>query len=81
MKRAAQCLVAVFAVGLAFAAEPAQADCAARVSAAEARLDAAKTVSHREELRLLFDKAAIDAKAGRQQLCRDALVRASALEH
>lgn len=59
----------------------ARADCAADVAAARHHYAAIKDNSHRRELSLLLDKAAMDAEAGRGRECRDALVRAQALVH
>jgi hypothetical protein len=65
----------------ALAAGSARADCAAEVSALRQHLAAVKDQPHPQELTRLLDKAAKDAKAGREQLCLDALVRAQALVH
>ncbi len=77
MRRAA--LLAVFGFTALMAAPAASADCADEVRAARQQLAGIKDEAHRRELSLLLDKAEKDAKAGREQLCLDALVRAQAL--
>ena len=79
MKKAAVGALMVWTAVLGAGA--ARADCAAEVAAARQQLAAVKDESQRRELTLLLDKARTDAKAGREQLCRDALVRAQALLH
>ncbi len=79
MRRAA--LGAAVAVATVLMAGAARADCAAEVEAARQHVAAVKDEAKRRELSLLLDKAAKDAKAGREQLCLDALVRAQALLH
>lgn len=64
------------ALGLAGVA---QADCAADLSAAQAKLPQVKDPKRREEARLLIEKATIDQQHGRPNLCQDALQRASKL--
>ena len=61
------------------AAGPARADCAAEVQAMRQRLPTIQDQRQRQEVSLLLDKAEKDAKAGREQLCLDALVRAQAI--
>jgi hypothetical protein len=77
MRRAA--LLTLTALTMLFAAAAANADCADEVRAARKEAAAVKDEAHRRELSLLFDKAEKDAKAGREQLCLDAMVRAQAL--
>jgi len=71
----------VFGVGLAawLAAGSAWASCVDEVAAARRQLAAVKNPAQREELSRILDKAEKDARAGREQLCLDALVRAEAL--
>ncbi|MGH7089016.1 MAG: hypothetical protein ACREFQ_08950, partial [Stellaceae bacterium] len=63
MKRAALAILLVFAI----AAPDARASCSDDVRAAAARLLQGKDSAHRKELRLLLDKAAKDAAAGRER--------------
>lgn len=77
MRRAAL----VLNVGLTalLAAGSARADCVDEVTAARRQLAAIKDEARRQELSRLLDKAEKDARAGRERLCLDALVRAQAL--
>lgn len=77
MRRAAH--LALFGLTTLMAAQAASADCADEVRAARQQLAGIRDEAHRRELTLLLDKAEKDAKAGREQLCLDALVRAQAL--
>jgi hypothetical protein len=70
---------ALVAAAALLAAGAAQADCAAEVAAARHHDAALADAAHHREVELLLDKAAADAKAGRERECRDALVRAQAL--
>jgi hypothetical protein len=67
-------LSAVLACGAA-----ARADCADAVRLARQQLAGMKDGPQRREIALLLDKAEKEAKAARERLCRDALVRAKAV--
>lgn len=79
MRRAALAGFLVFGLAFAIAMPAARASCADDVRADLARLPQVKDPAHRKELTLLLDKAAKDAAAGRERLCRDDLVRAQGL--
>jgi hypothetical protein len=80
MRRAALVILAALTISGKAVAADAPASCGDEVRAAQSRLPQVKNVSHRRELQLLLDKAGMDAAAGRERLCLDALVRAEALE-
>jgi hypothetical protein len=77
MRRAA--LFVLLGLTTLMAAPAARADCADEVRVARKQIASIKDEAHRRELSLLLDKAEKDAKAGREQLCLDAMVRAQAL--
>jgi len=76
MQRAGMGLLAV--LGL-LAARPAYADCASDTAALQGRLPQVSDPRRREEVRLLLEKAAIDAQHGRGELCATVLQRAGKL--
>jgi hypothetical protein len=76
MKRVGFAMFFGAALGLAGVA---QADCAADLPAAQAKLPQIKDPKRREEARLLIEKAALDQQHGRPSLCEAALKSASKL--
>ena len=79
MKRAAVLGIWLTALTAVLAAGSAWAGCVDEVAAARQQLASIKDQAQREELSRLLDKAEKDARAGREKLCLDALVRAQAL--
>lgn len=77
MRRAALAIVTVLTI--CAAAPAARAGCADEVRDAQDHLAQVKDAAHRQELKLLLDKAGKDAAAGRERLCLDALVRTQPL--
>ena len=57
----------------------ARADCAGDVAAMQAKLPQVQDAKHREEARLLLEKATIDQQHGRPNLCEAAVARAANL--
>ena len=79
MRRAA---LAIATTLTALAAAPyARAGCSSEVATARQQVETIQDAQHRQEATLLLDKAENDARAGRERLCIDALVRAQQVVH
>ena len=81
MKRAvAGCSVVFMAVALnTLLTSPARADCADELRSVRGMLADVKDESRRQELQRLIEKAEKDERAGRDQLCDEAVQRAHLL--
>jgi len=64
-----------------FLVTSASADCGAELAALKAKLPAVTNPRHREEAKLLLEKAAIEQQHSRAELCEAAVAQASKLLH